>query len=65
MSGRELPEKGETPLTRERRAHYRLSWSQRLARNARPANAPRLGALLHGLPTHFFERFGSPAQAGA
>jgi len=34
------PENSEVVLTREQRAHYRLSWSQRLARNARPANAP-------------------------
>jgi hypothetical protein len=36
------PENGEVLLTRAVRAHYRLSWSQRLARNARPADAPRL-----------------------
>jgi hypothetical protein len=50
-------ETGETLFTREQRAHYRLSWSQRLARNARPADAPSLSVLLHGLPTHFFETF--------
>jgi hypothetical protein len=37
----ELPvEPGEIVFTREQRAHSRLSWSQRLARNARPADAP-------------------------
>ena len=62
----ELPrEDSETMLTREQRAHYRLSWSLRLARNARLANAPRLSGLLHGLPARFFETFGSPHQAVA
>jgi hypothetical protein len=60
-----LPQDGEALLTREQRAHYRLSWSQRLARNARPADAPRLMVLLHGLPARFFETFGSSAQAVA
>lgn len=58
-------EKGEVLLTRSERARYRLSWSQRLARNARSADAPRLSVLLHGLPARFFETFGSPAQAAA
>jgi len=58
-------EPGETVFTREQRAHYRLSWSQRLARNARPTDAPRLTVLLHGLPVRFFETFGSSAQAVA
>ncbi|HEY1353868.1 MAG TPA: hypothetical protein VGF67_30020 [Ktedonobacteraceae bacterium] len=62
----ELPlETGETRFTRERRAHYRLSWSQRLARNARPADAPTLCVLFHGLPTRFFETFGTPRQTVA
>jgi hypothetical protein len=56
---------GETVFTREQRAHYRLSWSQRLVRNARPADALRLSVLLHGIPARFFETFGSPAQAVA
>jgi hypothetical protein len=62
----DLPlETGETLFTREWRTHYRLSWSQRSARNARPAEAPTLSVLLHGLPTRFFESFGSPAQTVA
>ena len=60
-----LPQNGEPFLTREQCARYRLSWSQRLARNARPANAPRLFVLLHGLPARFFETFASPAPAVA
>ena len=58
-------ETGETLIAREQRAHYRLSWAQRLARNARSADASRLSVLLHGLPTRFFETFGSPAQTVA
>jgi hypothetical protein len=60
-----FPEESEPLLTREQRAHYRLSWSQRLARNTRPADALRLSVLLHGLPVRFFETFGSPVQAVA
>lgn len=59
------PETGEVLLTREQRAHYRLSWSQRLARNARLADAPRLSVLLHGLPVRFFDTFGSSCQTAA
>lgn len=58
-------EPGETVFTREQRARYRLSWSQCLARNTRPADAPRLSVLLHGLPARFFATFGSPAQTVA
>ncbi len=58
-------EDGASVLTREQRAHYRLSWSQRLARNARSADAPSLTVLLHGLPTRFFETFASSTQAVA
>lgn len=60
-----LPQDGEALLTREQRAHSRLSWSQRLARNARPADASRLTVLFHGLPARFFETFGTPRQAAA
>ena len=45
-------------LTRAERAHWRLSWEQRLARNARPDDAPRLFVTLHGLPTAFAHAFG-------
>lgn len=55
----------ELILTREQRAHYRLSWSQHLAHNARPAEAPRLCVLLHGLPSGFFETFDSSRQPAA
>ncbi len=48
----------EDVLTRAERAHWRLSWEQRLARNARPADAPRLSVTLHGLPATFAHSFG-------
>jgi hypothetical protein len=48
----------ETVMTRAERAHWRLSWEQRLARNARPSNAPQLVITLHGLPTTFASIFG-------
>jgi hypothetical protein len=40
-------------LTRAERAHWRMSWSQRLARNIRGATAPPLEITLHGLPASF------------
>jgi hypothetical protein len=44
-------------LTRAQRAHWRLSWSERLARNARGASAPALSITLHGLPVSFARAF--------
>jgi hypothetical protein len=44
--------------TRPQRAHWRLSWQERLARNARPASAPPVTITLHGLPTAFAQRYG-------
>src|ERR1019366_5183480 len=37
-------------LTRSGRAHWRLSWEQRLSRNARLASSPLVTITLHGLP---------------
>src|SRR5262249_44847340 len=48
----------EKILTRAERAHWRLSWDQRLSRNARPTHAPRLTVTLHGLPATFASAFG-------
>ncbi|MBO0783661.1 MAG: hypothetical protein J2P37_33025, partial [Ktedonobacteraceae bacterium] len=48
----------EKVWTRAERAHWRLSWDQRLARNARPTDAPRLIITLHGLPATFASSFG-------
>jgi hypothetical protein len=55
----------EKILTRAERAHWRLSWDQRLARNARPADAPRLVVTLHGLPAIFASSFGFDLLATA
>lgn len=55
----------ETVLTRAERAHWRLSWEQRLARNARPSDAPRLFVTLHGLPASFASAFGFDLLATA
>jgi hypothetical protein len=38
------------PLTRRQRAHWRLSWSQRLARNAVPAHQAQARIHLYGIP---------------
>jgi hypothetical protein len=44
-------------LTRAERAHWRMSWSERLARNARGPSAPALSVTLHGLPASFARAF--------
>ena len=44
--------------TRAHRAHWRLSWKERLARNARPPTAPPLEVTIHGLPVRFAQSFG-------
>ena len=38
------------PLSRAERAHSRLSWAERLARNARPLTAGRVTIKLFGVP---------------
>ena len=55
----------EKILTRAERAHWRLSWQQRLARNTRPPDAPRLVVTLHGLPATFASSFGFDLLATA
>ena len=45
-------------LTRAQRAHWRLSWEQRLARNARLPTSPPLEVTIHGLPVSFAHVFG-------
>lgn len=55
----------EAILTRAARAHWRLSWEQRLARNAHPADASRLVVTLHGLPATFASSFGFDLLATA
>lgn len=48
--------------TRAERAHWRISWEKRLARNARPPTAPSFEITLHGLPTPFAQSFGLPIR---
>ena len=40
-------------LSRAERAHYRLSWAERLARNARRSTAPDVSIKLFGIPDAF------------
>ena len=39
--------------TRAQRAHWRLSWNERLARNVHPSTAPLLKVTIHGLLATF------------
>lgn len=55
----------EDVFTRAQRAHWRLSWDQRLARNARPSDAAPLTVTLHGLPASFAHSFGFDLLATA
>lgn len=45
-------------LTRAELAHWRMTWPQRLARNARSSTASSLSLLLHGLSASFAHRYG-------
>jgi hypothetical protein len=45
-------------ITRAKRAHWRLSWEERLARNARPVTARPLTVTIHGLPDTFTHIYG-------
>jgi hypothetical protein len=46
------------PLSRAQRAHSRLSWTERLARNARPHTAGRVTIKLFGVPQAFASQLG-------
>jgi hypothetical protein len=50
------------PLTRSQRAHYRLSWAERQARNARGPTAGRLTLTLFGVPDAFAAFLGLPTR---
>jgi len=52
------PDLSSRLCTRPQRAHWRLSWEQRLARNARPASSPPMTITLHGLPAAFAQIYG-------
>ena len=45
-------------ISRAERAHYRLSWEQRLARNARSQAAPEVAIKLFGIPNAFATALG-------
>src|SRR5579875_2418779 len=45
-------------LSRAERAHYRLSWAERLARNARRSAAPDISIKLFGIPDAFATALG-------
>jgi len=45
-------------LSRAERAHWRLSWAERLARNARPKSAPDVSIMLFGIPDAFATALG-------
>ena len=53
------------PLSRAQRAHYRLSWAERLARNARPRAAGLVTIRLFGVPEGFAAFLGLPADPAA
>ena len=45
-------------ISRAERAHYRLSWAERLARNARRSAAPDASIMLFGIPEAFATSLG-------
>jgi hypothetical protein len=55
----------EHVITRAERAHWRLSWEQRLARNARHPTAPSLTITIHGLPASFAHTYAFDLLAAA
>lgn len=46
------------PLSRAQRAHWRLSWAERLARNAASSASPSVSITLFGIPDAFAEAIG-------
>jgi hypothetical protein len=52
------PRIAEVILTRSQRAHTRLAWTERLARNARPDHAGRVTIRLFGIPEGFITSLG-------
>jgi hypothetical protein len=48
------------PLSRAQRAHYRLSFQERLARNARAPTADQVTIKLFGIPEAFAASLGLP-----
>jgi len=52
------PGKAEVILSRAQRAHYRLSWQERLARNARVSTSGQVAIRLFGVPESFATSLG-------
>jgi hypothetical protein len=52
------PAASPATFSRAQRAHYRLSWDERLARNARPPGASHVSIKLFGIPTGFAASLG-------
>ena len=52
------PDPADVILSRARRAHYRLAWAERLARNARPLTAGPVMIKLFGIPEDVAESIG-------
>ena len=50
--------KGRGPFTRQQRAHWRLSWTERLARNACATQEPLVELHLFGIPAAFATSLG-------
>jgi hypothetical protein len=46
------------PLTRQERKHARMTWEQRLARNAYDPSEPRVKLHLFGIPVAFAQAIG-------
>jgi hypothetical protein len=53
------------PLSRAQRAHYRFSWQERLARNARAPTAGSVTFKLFGVPEAFAAFLGLPKHLPA
>jgi hypothetical protein len=49
---------GDCPPTRRQQAHWRLSWAERLARNACPPSSPSVEIHLFGIPSAFAASLG-------
>jgi len=52
------PDSSASPLSRAQRAHSRLDWSKRLARNARVSTASQVTIRLFGIPEGFATSLG-------
>src|SRR5216683_1586295 len=52
------PASSPAVFSRAQRAHWRMTWPQRLARNARPAGAPPVKIIVYGLSSVFAQMLG-------